>query len=188
MESSFNFTNGFDPTGEYLGEAWGVFQAMVRPLMGYPQRSGAEGNELVPDLAAAEPEISEDGLTYTFTLKDGVMFGPPVSREVTASDVEYAFRRIATEALVAQYQNYYVGTIEGLELGQDPGPGGIPGINVIDDKTIEFTLAKPTGDFLYRLAMPATAPIPEEVAGCFRGGGLRPLRHLVRLLHARRFG
>jgi peptide/nickel transport system substrate-binding protein len=167
----FGFTNGFDPTGEYLGEAWGVYQAMVRPLMGYQQTAGAEGNKLVPDLAASDPEISDDGLTYTFTLRDGVKFGPPVSRPVTAKDIEYAFRRIATESLVAQYQNYYVGTVKGLELGDDPGAGGISGIKVVDDKTIEFTLAKPTGDFLYRLAMPATAPIPEEVAKCFDTAG-----------------
>jgi peptide/nickel transport system substrate-binding protein len=168
----FGFTNGFDPTGEYLGEAWSIFTNLLsRSLMGYNHVSGAAGNELVPDLADGEPEVSSDGLTYTFTLKDGVMFGPPLSRPVTASDVEFAFRRIATESLVAQYQNYYVGTIKGLELGKDPGPGGISGIEVVDDKTIKFTLTKPTGDFLYRLAMPATAPMPEEVAGCFDTAG-----------------
>jgi peptide/nickel transport system substrate-binding protein len=167
----FGFTNGFDPTGEYLGEAWGVYQVLVRPLMGFRQTSGPDGNVPIPDLAASAPEISDDGLTYTFTLKDGVNFGPPVGREVTARDVEYAFRRIATESLVAQYQNYYVGVIKGLELGHDPGPDGISGVKVIDDKTIEFTLNAPAGDFLYRLAMPATAPIPEEVAKCFTRAG-----------------
>jgi peptide/nickel transport system substrate-binding protein len=168
----FGFTNGFDPTGEYLGEAWGVFtNLMTRSLMGYEHVAGDAGNQVIPDLAAEDPQISDDGLTYTFTLRDGVMFGPPLSRPVTARDVEFAFRRIATESLVAQYQNYYVGTIKGLELGKDPGEDGIEGIKVIDDKTIEFTLTKPTGDFLYRLAMPAASPMPEEVAGCFDKAG-----------------
>ena len=43
----------------------------------------------------------------------------------------------------------------------------ISGIKTPDPRTIVFNLTKPTGDFLYRLAMPATGPIPAEVAGCF---------------------
>ena len=168
----FGFTSAFDPTGEYLGEAHGIYSNMlIRTLVSTKHLAGAAGNELVPDLAAGMPEVSDDGLTYTFTIKDGVKFGPPLSREITSADVEYAFRRIATRSLVAQYANYYVCTIEGMEIGKDPGPGGIEGIETPDDKSIVFRLTEPTGDFLYRLAMPATGPIPEEVAGCFKRAG-----------------
>jgi peptide/nickel transport system substrate-binding protein len=45
----------------------------------------------------------------------------------------------------------------------------ISGIDTPDDSTIVFHLTKPTGDFLYRMGMPATGPIPEEVAKCFAG-------------------
>lgn len=169
---AFNFTNGFDPTGEYLGAAWSYYGNLsLRTLVTYKHRAGAEGNELVPDLATDMGEVSDDGLTYTFTLKDGIKFGPPLDREITSQDIEYAFRRIATESLVAQYANYYEGVIDGLEVGKDPGPGGIAGIETPDEKTIVFHLTKPHGDFLYRLAMPATAPMPEEVAGCFDKAG-----------------
>ena len=168
----FGFTGGHDPSGEYLGDAWGVMtNLLIRNLVSYPHVGGAEGNEIVPDLAEDLPEVSEDGLTYTFKIKEGVKFGPPVSREITSKDFEYAFRRIATESVVAQYANYYEGVIEGLEVGKDPGPGGIEGIETPDDKTIVFTLTEPTGDFLNRIAMPATSPFPEEVAGCFEKAG-----------------
>lgn len=168
----FSFTGGFDPTGEYLGEAWGVMtNLLIRNLVSYPHVAGTAGNEIVPDLAEDLPEVSEDGLTYTFTIKDGVTFGPPVNREITSADIEYAFRRIATEETVAQYANYYEGTIKGLKVGKDPGPGGIEGIETPDDKTIVFTLEKPAGDFLNRVAMPAAAAVPEEVAGCFTKAG-----------------
>ncbi len=168
----FGFVGGFDPTGEYLGTAWAYFSnLLVRTLVTYPHQAGAAGAELVPDLAEDLPEVSDDGLTYTFTLKDGIEFGPPVSREITSADIEYAFRRIATESAVAQYANYYEGEIEGLKVGKDPGPGGISGIETPDDKTVVFHLTEPTGDFLYRLAMPATGPIPEEVANCFTEAG-----------------
>lgn len=168
----FGYTSGFDPSGEYLGNAWGLYtNLLLRPLMGYKHVGGADGNTVVPDLASAPPQVSSDGKTYTFTLRDDVNFGPPVSRPVTAKDVEYAFRRIATKSVNALYAGYYVGTIKGLTVGNDPGPGGISGIKVKDDHTIEFDLTKPTGDFLYRMAMPATAPIPEEVAKCFPDAG-----------------
>ena len=168
----FSFTGGFDPVGEYLGEAWGVMSNLgLRNLVQYKHAAGAEGNEIIADLATEVPEPSGDGTEYTFTIKDGVKFGPPLSREIVCADFEYAFRRIATETLVAQYGNYYEGVIEGLEIGKDPGAGGISGITCNGDKEITFKLTEATGDFLYRLAMPAAAPQPEEVAGCMKRAG-----------------
>jgi peptide/nickel transport system substrate-binding protein len=166
-ETSFDFTGGFDPVGEYLGEAWGIYSnLMIRTLLGYRHAPGAEGNEVIPDLATDLGQVSEDGLTYTFTLKDGVMFGPPVSREITSQDVAYAFERIGTESLVAQYGFYY-DVIEGMAEFKAGEAETISGIETPDDKTIVFTLTAPTGDFPYALAMPAAGPVPEEVAGCF---------------------
>lgn len=168
----FSFTGGFDPTGEYLGNAVGVMtNLLIRGLVSFPHVAGAPGNEAVADLAVELPEPTNGGKTYTFTIKDGVTFGPPVNREIVCADFEYAFRRIATADLVAQYANYYEGTIKGLKVGKDPGPGGIPGIECNGDKEITFHLTRPAGDFLYRLAMPAAAPVPEEVAGCFDEAG-----------------
>ena len=108
-EGSFDFTSGFDPTGEYLGEAYGIMSnLLVRTLVGYKHVAGPEGNVLVPDLATDFPEVSDDGLTYTFRLKDGIMFGPPLSREITSEDVRFAFERIGTPSVVAQYGFYYM--------------------------------------------------------------------------------
>lgn len=166
----FGFNGGFDPTGEYLGAAWGLYSAMLRPLMGYTFVGGEAGNELVPDLAAAMPEVSADGLTYTFKLKPNVKFQPPLDRAVTSKDVKYAFQRINTAALVAQYGFYY-NVIEGMTLQADSPTEDISGITTPDDQTIVFKLKEPTGDFLNRLAQPATAPIPEEVAKCATKAG-----------------
>jgi peptide/nickel transport system substrate-binding protein len=170
-ETSFDFTNGFDPVGEYLGEAFGIYSSLLlRTLVGYRHVAGAAGNEVIPDLATDLGQVSEDGLTYTFTLKDGIKFGPPLSREITADDVVYAFERIGTPDLVAQYGFYYT-VIEGMAEFSDGSADTISGVKAIDDKTVEFTLTAPTGDFLYRLAMPAAAPVPREVASCFTKAG-----------------
>ena len=170
--TSFDFTSGFDPSGEYLGTTFGFFsQALLRTLMNYRHVEGEPGNEVLPDLAAEEPEISEDGLTYTFSIREGVQFGPPVSRDVTCDDVLYAFERIGTSSVGAQYGFYYENTIEGLADFKEGKADDISGIQCEDDQTITFTLTEPTGDFLFRLAMPATAPVPREVGECFEKAG-----------------
>jgi peptide/nickel transport system substrate-binding protein len=164
------YTSGGDPSGEYLGLSFGIFTNLLqRTLLTYYHTGSGKGNELVPDLAVDFPEVSEDGLTYTFTLKDGIMFGPPLSREITSQDVEFAFRRMATESVVAQYAFYYEGVIEGLTVGE--APDDISGIETPDDKTIIFHLTKITPEFPFLVAMPATGPMPEEVAGCFTQAG-----------------
>jgi peptide/nickel transport system substrate-binding protein len=174
--TQFNHTGGFDPTGEYLGTDLAFYSnLLIRTLIGYEHKDGAEGNELVPDLATDLGQVSDDKLTYTFTLKDGVQFGPPLNRDITSEDIRFAFERIGTESLVAQYGFYYT-VIEGMAEFTEAGGlekrgNEISGIETPDPKTIAFTLTEPTGDFLYRLAMPAAGPIPEEVAGCFKQAG-----------------
>jgi peptide/nickel transport system substrate-binding protein len=170
---SFVMECNFDPSCEFVSYWLMVYtNSFLRPLMNYRHVEGEEGLEIFPDLAADMPEISEDGLTYTFTLKDGVMFGPPLDREVTSQDVAYAFRRLASAPQENPYTYYYEGVVDGFEL-QDASPEDIEiaGIETPDDKTFVLTLTRPTPDILFRLAMPATAPIPEEVAGCFTQGG-----------------
>jgi peptide/nickel transport system substrate-binding protein len=171
-EAAFDFTNNFDPVGEYLGEAFGMYSnLLLRTLVGYKHVAGAPGNELIPDLATDLGQVSDDGLTYTFTLKDGIKFGPPLDRPITSADVKYAFTRIGTKDLVAQYGFYYLDTIKGMRDLYDGKANDISGIETPDDKTIVFHLTEPTGDFLFRLGMPAAAPVPQEVASCFTKAG-----------------
>jgi peptide/nickel transport system substrate-binding protein len=164
---SFDFTAGFDPTAEYLGTAFGIYSSLlVRTLIGYNHVAGAAGNIVVPDLATNLGTVSKDGLTYTFHLKSGIKFGPPLNREITSKDVLFAFNRLGTKALIAGYAFYYE-VIKGFKAFEAGTAKDISGITTPDDKTIVFKLTVPTGDFRYRLSMPATGPIPQEVGGCF---------------------
>ena len=164
-------TSNLDPTGEYYGWAWAWFQnLMIRGLYNYNHVPGEEGAVPQPDLVT-EANISEDGLTYEFTIRGDVMWAPPLDRAVTAQDIEYAFERINTASLAAYYGNYYCSdVIEGMTCSEKKIQP-VSGIEVVDDTHITFHLVNPTGDFLYRLAMPAAYPQPEEVAGCFDTGG-----------------
>jgi peptide/nickel transport system substrate-binding protein len=165
--SNFDFTQGFDPTAEYLGLAFDFYQALLRNLVSYKHTNGAAGNKLYPDLAQSlDNVVSSDGLTYTFKLKPNIKFGPPVNRAITSKDVEYAFERLNIATLGAGYGTYYYNAIKGMD-GKATQAKPISGIETPDDSTIIFHLKQPTGDFLYQLSMPAAAPIPQEVAKCF---------------------
>jgi peptide/nickel transport system substrate-binding protein len=171
----FGYTDAFDPTGEYLGQAWGLYSEMLlRGLMGYNHQGPDQGGDTpIPDIATGMPTISSDGLTYSFTLKNNVMFGPPLNRAVTSHDIEYAFERINLGTLAAQYGNYYcapTGVIKGMTC-QAKTLAPVSGIETPDDTHIIFHLSAPDGDLLYRLAMPATAAVPQEVAKCFTNAG-----------------
>ncbi len=170
--STFNYDDGFDPTGEYLGNAWGLFsQLLLRGLMTYNHKEGQNGGTTpVPDLATGLPEVSSDNLTYSFTLRDNAKFGPPVDRVVTSADIEYAFERINLASLGALYGNYYCGVIKGMTCSEKT-LHPVSGIDIPDATHITFHLEQPTGDFLYRLTMPATGAFPKEVAKCFTNAG-----------------
>ncbi|HVC88581.1 MAG TPA: ABC transporter substrate-binding protein [Gaiellaceae bacterium] len=169
-EGSFGFTDAFDPTGEYLGNAWALYSnLLLRTLVGYNHVAGAAGNVVVPDLAASVPKPTGGGLVYTFHLKSGIKFGPPVSREITSKDVLFAMERLANAKDGGQYPFYYT-VIKGWDAYAAGKAKSISGISTPSATTIVFRLTQPTGDFIYRMAMPATAPIPAEVAKCFTGG------------------
>ena len=175
-EQSFGFTNNFDPTGEYLGNAWGLYvNLLMRSLIGYKHQPGAAGNELIGDLADAVPRPDGRRPTYTYKLRDGIKFGPPVNRAVTSKDVAYAMNRLANPKDGGQYAFYYT-VIKGWDAVANGKATTISGITTPDNKTIVFNLTKPTGDFNLRMSMPATAPIPPEVGKCFDGQArqLRP--------------
>src|SRR4051794_7814912 len=168
-EQSFGFTNNFDPTGEYLGNAWGIYvNLLLRPLIGYKHQPGAAGNQLIGDLAQAVPQPTDNGLTYTYKLRTGVKFAPPVNRAVTSKDVAYAMNRLANPKDGGQYSFYYT-VIKGWDDVANGKAKTVSGISTPDNQTIVFHLTKPTDDFNLRMSMPATAPIPQEVGSCFEG-------------------
>ena len=168
----FGFTGAFDPTGEYLGTAWGLYsQLLLRTLMTYKHIAGADGERWSRTSPTEPGRLRGRARPTRSQLKDGVKFGPPLNRAVTSKDIAYAFERINTQSLVAQYGFYYDGSSRAWTERPSGRRQTISGIETPDDKTIIFHLTKPTGDFLYRLAMPATAPIPPEVAGLLHKAG-----------------
>jgi peptide/nickel transport system substrate-binding protein len=126
-----------------------------------------------PDLAAEEPDISDDGQTVTFTLREGVRFSPPVDREVTSADVKYAIERGLLPGVANGYVWSYLADLVGFddaaEQAEGDPTGGAPeiaGITTPDDRTLVLELERPTAlAAVQALSLPLSAPVPEEYAG-----------------------
>jgi peptide/nickel transport system substrate-binding protein len=138
--------------------------ATQRPLYSWKPE---DGETPVPDLAEADPQISEDGKTVTVKIKQGIKFSPPVNRVVTSKDVKYAIERGFFNTVQNGYAGAYFGDIVGAKQGVKPGTQ-IAGITTPDDQTIRFKLTRGTGGVVAgALALPLSAPVPEEYAGKF---------------------
>ena len=157
----------FDPQKEYYSLTWGLYRCcLLRTLMSYPGAPAEEGgNDVVPDLAAAAPEVSGDGRTWTFELKEGINYAPPFQdTEITAPDIVRALERTADPEAAANGYSFYYSVIEGFDEFSDGKADSISGVETPDDYTLEITTTEPAGDLPYRMSMPSTAPIPEGAA------------------------
>jgi ABC-type transport system substrate-binding protein len=93
---------GLRPGQGVLGSLLGDLSVLlVRTLISFNGQEAEEGgNEPRPDLAVDLPGISEDGLTYTFRIKDGVRVAPPFDDvEVTAQDFVRVIEREACDGV-----------------------------------------------------------------------------------------
>lgn len=105
-------------------------------------------------------EVSEDGLTYTFKLRDAKWSdGEPVK----AQDFEFAWKRALDPTTAAEYayQMYYLKGGEAFNSGE--GSIDDVGVKAIDDKTLEVVLESPTPYFLELTAFPTYFPVRKDV-------------------------
>lgn len=98
-----------------------------------------------------EYTVSEDGLTYSFTLQEGVTFsnGDPL----TTNDVKYTFERMLKDPLCVNTES--VDPILGAEAVLNGEAEDLEGIEIVDDTHMNITLTSPDASFLYKLATPS---------------------------------
>jgi len=156
-----------DPAIAWEITSWSIERLTYETFLTYASEAGEPGTELVPALATEVPSaenggISEDGLVYTFHLKEGVKFAPPIDREVTAEDFKWSFERMMKEPL-APATFFYTG-IKGAQDFMDGKADEIVGFKAVDDSTVEITLDAPDSSFLMAMTMPFTSVMPKEWA------------------------
>lgn len=117
-------------------------------------------NAAIPAMASGEPEISEDGLTYTFTLRDAKWSdGSPV----TAHDFVFAWQRAADPETGSTYGPYMMaGTIKNAAaIAQGELDKSELGITAQDDQTLVVSLERPIPYFLSLMAFGTFYPQKE---------------------------
>jgi peptide/nickel transport system substrate-binding protein len=131
---------GFDPQRGPSGMSHVVIEQVYSTLMALDPDA-----KPYPELAESH-EVSDDGLQYTFKLRDGVVFhnGDPL----TADDVKFSFDRLRAKDSGYSYGSQ-VETIDSVD--------------VVDKLTVRFKLSKRTGPFLVYMAFPGSSIVPKKL-------------------------
>ena len=117
-----------------------------------------ENNEVVGGQAESW-EASEDGLTWTFTMRDGLKWSD--GTDLTAKDFEYSFKRMANPDTAAPYAETCLGMIDGFDAAQ---AGDTDALNVKasdDGKTLTIVLSYPCSYFDKMAAFAAMSPVQQ---------------------------
>ena len=131
-----------DPTG---GAAQAIDSVLYSNVFEGLTRFMADGS-VVPGLAESW-EISEDGLTYTFSLHDGVTFHDATTMD--AEDVKFSLDRARAEDSINAQKGLFADIAE---------------VTVVDPLTVQITLTQPNGMFLFNMAWgDAVIVAPESI-------------------------
>lgn len=128
-----------------------------------------ENNEVIPGQAESYT-VSDDGLVWTFTMRDGLKWSD--GSDLTAKDFEYSFKRLAAPDTAAPYAETVVGMIDGYaDATGNPDAGGnmttepdFDALNVVaseDGKTLTVTLSYPCAYFDKLAAFAAMSPVQQ---------------------------
>ncbi len=150
---------------------------------------------LTPNLADEMPEVSDDGLTWTISLREGVRFVDDPAfdddrgREVTAEDVVFSLLRHFDPEQLSQGSWLWKDRIEGLDewareaesardAGEEPDYGArVEGLRALDDHTLQIRLTRPYPQLPYTLARGFSGVVPPEALDHHGRSGLQ--RHAV---------
>ena len=114
--------------------------------------------------------ISDDGLVYTFVLRENAKFHD--GKPVTAHDVKWSIERAADPDTLSQTAETYLGDIIGVKdklcsseqaaEGECQQADEVSGVRVIDDRTVEFTIDAPKSYFLAKLSYPTAFVLDQD--------------------------
>lgn len=158
-ENVITYNLGTEPETLDVATSTGKVEATVQMAMFEGLTRLDADNQPIPGMAERW-EISDDGLVYTFYLRDAKWSnGDPV----TAHDFEYAWKRLLNPETAAEYsyQAFYIKNGEKYNAGEVSADE--VGVKALDDKTLEVTLETPAAYFLTLTAFPNLYPVNKNV-------------------------
>ena len=115
--------------------------------------------QLIPDIAERW-EISSDGRTYTFHIRDNAKFQD--GKQVTAKDFKWSFERAAKPETGSPVADVYLNDIVGVQAVFDGEADDISGVKVIDAQTLQITIDAPKAYFLAKLTYPTAYVLDQD--------------------------
>jgi len=121
---------------------------------------------LIPDLADSW-DISNDGLTYTFKIRDSAVFHD--GTKVTAEDFKWSLERAVNPDTASPTAKTYLGDIVGVADVLEGKSSEISGVKAVDDSTLQIEIDAPKAYFLAKLTYPTAYVVDRNNVS---GGGL----------------
>ncbi len=147
-----------DPALAYDGQSWGALYVTCAKLLNYPDRPGAAGAQLKPEVARSLPARSADGRTYTFTIRDGFRFSPQSNQRVTAQTFKDTIERALNPRMKAPLAHEF-GNIVGARAYMAGKAPHISGASVHGD-ALAIHLLAPEANFVSLIAQPIFCAVP----------------------------
>jgi YVTN family beta-propeller protein len=155
---------GIDPAVAWDTSTTPMLRMAYDGLVGFNQASGAQGTQLVPNLAVSLPTPTDDGKTYTFRLRPNVRFS--TGRRVRPSDVRHTFERLFAIGKSGAIPSHYYDRIVGAHRCKQGHKCDLSRGIVADDASnvVTFHLVAPDPEFLYKLAMNSAYIVPRATS------------------------
>ena len=169
---------GFDPQAVSDLYSNYVNRSIFDPLYKYDHL--ARPYRIVPNTAAALPEISPDGLVWTIRLKPGTYFSEDAAfkgqrRELVAADYLYSWKRVIDPKMrspqLQVFDGLFVGADEAVarakEVGRFDYDAPIEGLRALDRYTLRLHLTHPNYELLADLTSSGTAAVARDVVEAY---------------------
>ena len=182
--------NGFDPQVAYDAYSFYVIGGIFDPLYVYDYF--ARPARMVPNTAAALPEVTDQGRTYTIKVRPGIRFasdpafkGKP--RELVAEDYVYSFKRIFDPKMRSYWLYLFEGNLVGLDeplsaarkSGTWDYDAPLEGLRALDRFTLQIRFRRPNYGFEWWLATNQFSAVAREVVDAYKDASNRVMENPV---------
>jgi peptide/nickel transport system substrate-binding protein len=153
-------TDHVDPALAYYQVSVQYMYPACATLLNYPHKAAPDGARVEPEVAESMPEVSEDGKTYVFTVRNDFQLSPPSNEMVDAETFKFVINRNLSPQLQSPSASF-VADIVGAQAVIDGKAKEASGVTVTGNK-LTIKLTKPAPDFLNRIAMWFFCAIPKN--------------------------
>ena len=149
--------DNLDPNRSSFSTEGAVISRVFEPLLTFDK-------DLKPVPAAASSyDISPDGKTYTFHLRQGAEYSD--GQPVRAQDFEYSFKRILDPSIAADYASFFTAAsiVGAADYNSGKGSADQVGIKATDDNTLQIQLENPIGYLPDLVALWVVPPLRQDI-------------------------